>query len=73
MAGKIAAMSILHDGPGIQFLQEHLTHLMLGMETDLSTFDLDFLPDEEGKVILTLVRCHLALFLQYINIYKHIH
>jgi len=40
---------------------------MLGMEIDMSTFDLDFLPDE-GKVILTLVRCHLAfIFLVIMN------
>lgn len=46
-AGKLTAWSILHNGPGIKCLNQHLFQKMCGCTIDLSKFDLETFHDTD--------------------------
>lgn len=46
-AGKLTAWSILHNGPGIKCLNQHLFQMMCGRTIDLSKFDLETFHDTD--------------------------
>jgi len=66
-AGQLAAMSILHEGPGLHFLQEDLARLVLGLPVDLTEFDINLLPDRDLKDILQQVFNGINLRTLYIK------
>ena len=46
-AGKLAAWSIIHNGPGLRCLNSSLFALMCSQEVDLSNFDLGLVQVED--------------------------
>lgn len=46
-AGKLIAWSIVHNGPGIRCLNQHLFKLMCDQKADLSTFNTETFQDAD--------------------------
>ena len=51
LAGQLVALSIAQDGPGPFFFNEHLFDLMVGVECDLSTFQIYILHTDSQDIL----------------------
>lgn len=68
LAGRLTAMSIAQEGPGLYVLNPLLYSMMIGQEVDFMDFDLDCFADHDIRNILQKV--HFINFLKKVLIIK---